>query len=100
MPDGAKVADISTIVGSWQLQPKLTNISITPEVTIHCDNMSSHDCLICSDEFVNNDNLTQCSTCNNYIHTHCLYTWTRDNNTCPVCRQNWKTTGKRFRFKN
>jgi len=34
--------------------------------------------------------LSICKECNNAIHTNCLKTWLKYNETCVFCRKNWK----------
>ncbi|KRX08395.1 hypothetical protein PPERSA_08594 [Pseudocohnilembus persalinus] len=47
------------------------------------------DCIICFQELETKD-LTQCSTCQKFIHQSCIIEWTKKNNTCPLCRQRWQ----------
>lgn len=57
------------------------------------------DCAICLDtinkkQFLLLYNLYTSPCCNQNIHKKCLIKWLKNNNTCPLCRENLKLTSK------
>ena len=62
------------------------NLSQIPSVQIgkkHAEDMAQ--CSICLVNFEEDETVRQLP-CKHYFHTDCIYTWLRQNNTCPVCR--------------
>lgn len=54
-----------------------------------CNNIEEYgDCCICFEEITSNTNNFQCSLCKNYIHISCINRWIKNNNNCPLCRNN------------
>jgi hypothetical protein len=49
--------------------------------------MSHHQCAICWEECVENEEISIIETrCNHFFHKECLDIWTANHNTCPCCR--------------
>jgi len=57
--------------------------------TIHYENLNNNsidECLICTEQFVQNDIIKKIK-CNHLFHTHCIKPWLcEESNKCPICR--------------
>ncbi|RHN68820.1 putative transcription factor C2H2 family [Medicago truncatula] len=49
---------------------------------------STCECIICLDEFEDNDRLGTLSICYHTFHLDCIEVWLRKNPNCPLCRSN------------
>jgi len=47
---------------------------------------STRECIICLDEFEDNDRLGTLSLCSHTFHPDCIEAWLRRNAKCPLCR--------------
>ena len=57
-----------------------------------CDTLEEkEDCSICL-YHINSDDLKQKTICHHTFHADCLSRWTRDNNSCPLCRTPFGST--------
>lgn len=55
------------------------------------DLKDDQDCVICFTEMnKTEESLADCSTCQKYFHSECLRRWRQLNNTCPLCRSEFK----------
>jgi len=70
-----------------QVPAKSEFISKLPVVKYHKDLPGSHDCSICINEYVENDDIIQlkCSPMHHF-HSECLKKWLIINGLCPICR--------------
>ena len=51
--------------------------------------MEEHkECSICLEQIEKKDEIKKLLNCNHYFHKSCIDTWSRTNNTCPLCRKN------------
>jgi hypothetical protein len=62
---------------------KLTTVKYNPDLGIDAEHLT---CAICSEDYVNDDELTKLN-CNHYYHRTCSDKWLTINKTCPMCRQ-------------
>ena len=46
-------------------------------------------CIICLEEYVNGDN-SIALPCIHIFHANCIKTWLKDNNSCPICKNEIK----------
>ena len=57
-------------------------------------------CVICCQNYDQNDRIVECSKCKQQLHSHCQFNWCYESIlsesavTCPFCRQEWKDNGK------
>ena len=49
------------------------------------DPLINNECIICLDKYKQNEYKRDLK-CNHSFHKDCLKEWTKDNNTCPICR--------------
>lgn len=50
--------------------------------------MSDNSCLICLQEYSDNDETYTLEKCNHRFHTKCIINWFRMSSRCPCCRDN------------
>jgi len=48
---------------------------------------NNQECSICLEEYSKNNKI-MILNCNHTFHKSCLELWIKDNNTCPICREN------------
>ena len=48
--------------------------------------MESKTCIICLDDFIVKELPEYCGSCNAFICNNCLYSWFKDNTSCPICK--------------
>ena len=48
---------------------------------------NNRECSICLEEYNQNDKVANLN-CNHNYHWECIKIWLKENNTCPICREN------------
>ena len=55
-------------------------------------------CSICYENYISEDIIVKCITCNNYFHNECISVWLKSavKCTCPLCRNIWTVNDDEF----
>ncbi|NHJ86956.1 MAG: hypothetical protein FK734_15950 [Asgard group archaeon] len=72
---------------------KFTNWCIVSLVEDFDEKATRFICVICKEEFVDDETVSECRTCSVMFHINHLNEWLKTNSTCPVCNSNLKLRG-------
>ncbi|KAI3907436.1 hypothetical protein MKX01_036353 [Papaver californicum] len=94
LEDPAQVVTTSTTANNDNLNDHEENESVSikqtvdmmPVVLIENDTNSNHrSCMVCMDRFSVGAR-AKSLPCNHIFHDHCILSWLRQHNSCPLCR--------------
>lgn len=56
-------------------------------LSLHEENANSDNCIICLDDYAEEQDLVTGIHCSHTFHAHCIIDWLERNDVCPICRK-------------